>query len=56
MFLPVFSSVAALVSLAALPSINAATFDVTVGGPGILKYDPQFVVRVFPLFPSYSVV
>lgn len=35
---------------AALPLAYAATLDVTVGGPGILKYSPEFVVSL--IFPS----
>ena len=34
----------ALASLAAIPA-RGAVWNVTVGGPGILRYDPQFVVR-----------
>lgn len=40
-----FSAVAgvALLSLAAIP-VRGAVHSVTVGGPGILQYTPQFVV------------
>ncbi|KAI0928003.1 hypothetical protein AcW1_005388 [Taiwanofungus camphoratus] len=33
----------ALVSLAAIPVARGAEYQVTVGGPGVLKYNPQFV-------------
>jgi len=33
----------ALLSLASLPSTQAAEINVVVGGPGVLKYNPQFV-------------
>ena len=36
----------ALLSLALLPWVLGAQFEVTVGGPGVLKFDPPFVVRV----------
>jgi plastocyanin len=39
-----FASIAALVSLAAIPSTNAATFIVVVGGPGgVISYSPTSV-------------
>lgn len=36
-----------LLSLALVPCALGAQFNVTVGGPGILKFDPPFVVRSF---------
>lgn len=41
------TTVAALIACIFFPTIaRAANIDVTVGGPGILKYSPQFVVRI----------
>lgn len=37
---------ASLLSLVAARYALGAQFNVTVGGPGVLKYDPPFVVRV----------
>lgn len=34
------------IALALLPLSHAAQIQVTVGGPGVLKYNPQFVVRI----------
>ncbi|KAK1220422.1 hypothetical protein PQX77_016803 [Marasmius sp. AFHP31] len=33
----------ACLSLAVIPVVRSATIDVVVGGPGVLKYDPEFV-------------
>lgn len=40
------TAIAALLALAA-PITRGAVHNVTVGGPGILKYDPEFVVSTF---------
>ncbi|KAL0580438.1 hypothetical protein V5O48_001591 [Marasmius crinis-equi] len=37
-----FAALACL-SLAIIPVVRSATIDVVVGGPGLLKYDPEFV-------------
>ena len=37
---------ATLLSLAVLPQVFGAQFNVTVGGPGVLKFDPPVVVRM----------
>lgn len=42
-----FASLAvACASLAVIPVVRSAVIDVTVGGTGILKFDPEFVVRM----------
>ncbi|TDL27627.1 hypothetical protein BD410DRAFT_762738 [Rickenella mellea] len=38
-----FIAAAALISLAVIPVARGAQFNVTVGGPGVLRYNPQFV-------------
>jgi hypothetical protein len=35
----------AAISLAVIPVVRSADIDVTVGGPGILQFQPQSVVR-----------
>lgn len=47
-----FTAIAALLALAA-PITRGAVHNVTVGGPGILKYDPEFVVST--TFPDLEV-
>ncbi|EJD06125.1 uncharacterized protein FOMMEDRAFT_18308 [Fomitiporia mediterranea MF3/22] len=42
MYFAAATTVLALASLAAIPA-RGAVFNVTVGGPGILRYDPEFV-------------
>lgn len=37
-------SIFSCVLLAIIPTIRSATIDVTVGGPGVLKFAPEFVV------------
>ncbi|KII89230.1 hypothetical protein PLICRDRAFT_29570 [Plicaturopsis crispa FD-325 SS-3] len=37
------AAITALLALAAIPPSRGAQIDVTVGGPGVLKYDPEFV-------------
>lgn len=32
-------------SLSVIPVARSATIDVVVGGPGVLKFDPEFIVR-----------
>lgn len=39
------TAIAALFTLAA-PVARGAVHNVTVGGTGILKYDPEFIVRI----------
>jgi plastocyanin len=43
MFFSLITSAAALLSLVAIPSAQAARLDVVVGGPGVLKFNPEFV-------------
>lgn len=42
----------ALAALSVLPATYGAEHRVTVGGPGLLKYDPEFVVCFIVLFLS----
>ena len=45
-YLTATTATLALISLAAIPApARGAVFEVGVGGPGILAYDPPFVVR-----------
>lgn len=52
MFSKNFATFAAVacVSLAVIPVVRSAVIDVTVGGTGILAFNPQFVVSMLCLF------
>lgn len=45
MFFTTATTAFALVSLAAMP-VRGTVFNVTVGGTGVLRYDPEFVVSL----------
>lgn len=39
---------------AAFSPVRGTVFNVTVGGPGVLRYDPPFIVCILAYHGSYS--